>query len=221
MPPEFSTGVLVVFGLRGPAVRQDGDQAQSGDPWRVVSADVRSGLRPALAPLSSRAIRPRRRAEGQPRPVSPKLPRDLICCRNRDLSRHRKPERMQQFLKPPARAAGAEVVAPELLHELLLSADHAEPELDTRLGRESLPSLATGLERKGGRRAGSSLPSRTSLGCGAASRLAELRFLTRPVRHSQVGGVASSHALQPPRPLRRGSVRSVAAAGRAAEHRTR
>jgi hypothetical protein len=53
---------------------------------------------------------------------------------------------MQQFLKPAAGAAGAQVVAPELLDQLLAAADYARTALDAGLGRVALAPLTRDLE---------------------------------------------------------------------------
>src|SRR5215213_3396535 len=58
---------------------------------------------------------------------------------------------MQHFLKPPRGAAGTEVVAAELLEQLLVAAHDALAALHARLGRES-PSGAYWCARKQGRR---------------------------------------------------------------------
>jgi hypothetical protein len=46
---------------------------------------------------------------------------------------------MQQFLKSPARQAGAWVIATELLTELFVAANDARPAFDASLGGEALP----------------------------------------------------------------------------------
>src|SRR5262245_56794818 len=53
---------------------------------------------------------------------------------------------MQQFLKPPGRAAGTGVVAPELLLELLVPVDDLAAALDAALGRIALAALARPLK---------------------------------------------------------------------------
>lgn len=63
---------------------------------------------------------------------------------------------MQHALKPAAGAAGAGIVAPELLDQLdgvvAVSLQEAMPALHARLGRERLTPLAGDLERTPGRR---------------------------------------------------------------------
>ena len=63
---------------------------------------------------------------------------------------------MQQLLKAPARSARAEVVAPELLDELLVAVDDPEAAPNLRLGRVSL-SFAYLSARKEGRLSNSRL----------------------------------------------------------------
>jgi hypothetical protein len=58
---------------------------------------------------------------------------------------------MQHFLKPAAGVAGAEVVAAELLDQLLLAVDDPETALHARLGRIALPALAAPLKSSGPR----------------------------------------------------------------------
>ena len=54
---------------------------------------------------------------------------------------------MQQFLKPAPGTAGAEVVAPELFGEFLLTVDDAESFLDAGFGWETSPTFADDFER--------------------------------------------------------------------------
>src|SRR5687767_9904623 len=58
---------------------------------------------------------------------------------------------MQQCLKPAARAAGARVIATELLEKLFVPVYNAIPAFDSGFGRVALPTLARGLETRTGR----------------------------------------------------------------------
>jgi hypothetical protein len=58
---------------------------------------------------------------------------------------------MQQAFKAPPGAAGARVVAAELLDQLLLAVDNPQPALDLALGWEPAPALAGRLKRSAAR----------------------------------------------------------------------
>ena len=51
------------------------------------------------------------------------------------------------MLEDLAAAAGAEVIAPELLFELLIAVNEAHASFHFRFGRESAPALPHGAER--------------------------------------------------------------------------
>ena len=58
---------------------------------------------------------------------------------------------MQQYLKPAAGAAGARVIATELLEKLFVPVHDPMPTFDAGFGRVALPTLARGLETRTGR----------------------------------------------------------------------
>ena len=97
--------------------------------------DVITGLGLASQPLATRAA------------LRVVLRRRVVSADSDDGSRRqRDPLRRQQCLKQPRGAAGAWVVATELLAQLLGSSHDAITALDARLGRESLAPLAHGRE---------------------------------------------------------------------------
>jgi len=56
---------------------------------------------------------------------------------------------MQQRLKAAARVAGAQVIAAQFFHQLLVTVNNARSALHASFGRESLAALTGALERKG------------------------------------------------------------------------
>ena len=79
---------------------------------------------------------------------------------------------MQHFLKAPLRAAGAGVIAAELLDELLVTVNGLAAALYGRFRRETLATLATSLETRWGLRFGCGGTRGTSSGsCGSFAAL--------------------------------------------------
>ena len=86
---------------------------------------------------------------------------------------------MQHCLKAAARAAGAQVVATELLLQELVAVDHAPAALDVALGREAAAALTGALESGKGLR-------------GTVAGLWDTSFdITEPSTHRGQNGASS------------------------------
>jgi hypothetical protein len=55
---------------------------------------------------------------------------------------------MQHFLKPAARTAGTQVIAPQLFNEIFVTVDYPVPSFDLGFGRISLAAFATSTESR-------------------------------------------------------------------------
>jgi hypothetical protein len=118
--------------------------------WRVTTyAAANASARPTIFGRRRRGIVQQR--------ASIRLCRLTLWKKSFRPSPSKRPVRRQHRLKPACGSAGAWVVAPELLDQVLGPADDTVATLDVGLGREASTTLAGPLESTGGRLC-SSLP---------------------------------------------------------------